>query len=92
MLIFVLFIQVWAVFDYIEVEPLILCAREDEEVSIRTVAETVASAMGMDPIKGKKIMPQQKCFKITEIVEMAVMTKMTMTTRRSKMTKNYKHK
>ena len=44
-------IQIWAVRNYDEVEPLILSVGEEDEISIRKAAETVAAAMEMDPSK-----------------------------------------
>ena len=41
----------WAVRHYDDVDPLILSVGEEDEISIRAAAETVASAMGMDPSK-----------------------------------------
>lgn len=44
-------LMVWAVRHYDDVDPLILSVGEEDEISIRAAAETVASAMGMDPSK-----------------------------------------
>ena len=43
--------QVWVLRSYHDVDPLILSVGEEEEISIKTAAETVASAMGLDPAK-----------------------------------------
>ena len=48
---FVVFTQIWAFFNYDSVDPLKLGVDEEDEISIRTAAETVAAAMGMDPAK-----------------------------------------
>ena len=45
------FTQIWAVFNYDSVDPLNLGVDEEDEISIRSAAETVAVAMGMDPEK-----------------------------------------
>lgn len=44
-------LMIWAVRNYDEVEPLILSVGEEDEISIRKAAESVAAAMEMDPSK-----------------------------------------
>lgn len=44
-------LMVWVLRNYHDVDPLILSVGEEEEISIKTAAETVASAMGLDPSK-----------------------------------------
>lgn len=44
-------LMIWTIRNYDEVDPLIISVGEEDEISIRAAAETVAASMGLDPAK-----------------------------------------